>query len=417
MSDQSNTIDEPSTPRKFSYGWVIVAVCGLMVAITYGLMYSYSVFLKPLAGYFNWDRATVSAIYSISFVIRGAFGVGVGWLADRYGPAKVMAFCGFMLGLGLVLSGHVQGLWQFYITYGLIEAIGLSGAFGIGTATVSRWFTQNRGLALGIVATGSGLGTLFIVPGTERLISTSGWSQAFVICGIAGGVIMMAAAYFLRPVPPPQSLLTIKPQTRVGAGVVPPDEMALSGAVRDARMMLFMGAIFTFFFGIQIVMVHLVSYATDAGISPLVAASFVSVIGAVSIVGRLLTGAGADRAGIFNTLILTRVFLVISFVCLVFTRSLWLFYVFAVIFGFPYGGEIPQIPLFVGRYWGTKTLATLVGLNTFVIAIGGALGSWSAGKIYDTTRSYLWAFIAGGVAGLISLILILLLKRQSRSTA
>jgi predicted MFS family arabinose efflux permease len=162
--------------------------------------------------------------------------------------------------------------------------------------------------------------------------------------------------------------------------------------------------------------VHLVSYATDAGISPLLAATFISVIGGVSIAGRLLTGAGADKTGIYNTLIFTRVFLVASFIFLLFTRPVWSFYLFAVIFGFCYGGEIPQVPLFIGKYWGTKSMATLVGLNTFVITIGGALGSWGAGKIYDATQSYQGAFIAGGVAGLISLILIFILRQKSRNT-
>ena len=161
-------------------------------------------------------------------------------------------------------------------------------------------------------------------------------------------------------------------------------------------------------------MVHLVNYATDMGISPLVAATFISVIGAVSIVGRLSTGIGSDKIGIHNTLILTRIFLVISFICLIFTKSLWAFYLFAVIFSLPYGGEIPQIPLFIGKYFGTKAMATLVGLSMFMTSIGGALGSWVAGKIFDTTQSYQGAFIAGALAGLVSLILVLILKRQTR---
>lgn len=407
----------PPARRRFSYGWVIVAACTLMIAVTYGLMYSYSVFFKPLEVAFNWNRETLSAIYSISFVIRGAFSVGVGWMADRYGAARIMAFCGFMLGLGLFLSSRVTALWQFYLTYGLIEPVGLSGTFGIGTAMVSRWFTENRGLALGIVSTGSGLGTLFIVPGVERLIAAAGWSKTFFICGVAAGVVMIAASFFLRPAPqtekPPdkRSAFTVGPGDNVPTAS---GEVTIKKAIKDSRMILFMGAILLFFLSIQIVMVHLVSYATDFGISPLVAATFISVIGAVSIAGRLLTGAGTDKTGIYPTLIFTRVFLIAAFIVLFFTRPVWSFYLFAVIFGFPYGGEIPQIPLFVGKYWGTKSMATLVGVNTFVITIGGALGSWGAGTIYDATHSYHWAFIAGGIASLVSLLLILVLMRKSR---
>jgi MFS family permease len=409
-----NTISER---HKFYYGWVIVGVCTLMLAVTYGLIYSYSVFFKPLEDIFHWNRATLSAVYSVSFIIRGAVSVGVGWLADKYGAAKIMACCGLMLGLGLVLSSQVKELWQFYITYGFIEAVGLSGTFGIGTAMVSRWFTGNRGLALGIVSTGSGLGTLFIVPGTERLIHAAGWSKTFFICGVAAGVIMIAVSFFLRPAPQVIKSADRKPAPPVkhdNTNSLVDSEITIKQAVKDTRMLLFMGSLFLFFLSIQIVMVHLVSYALDTGISSLMAATFISVIGGVSIGGRLVTGIGVDRTGIFNTLIFTRVCLAVSFIFLLFAGPLWSFYLFAAIFGFCYGGEIPQVPLFIGRYWGTKSMAMLVGLNTFIITIGGALGSWGAGQIYVATKSYQGAFIAGGVAGLISLVLILILKKRTQ---
>jgi MFS family permease len=181
-------------------------------------------------------------------------------------------------------------------------------------------------------------------------------------------------------------------------------------------MILLLGAFLLFFFGNQVIMVHLVNYATDMGITPLVAATFISVIGAVSIAGRLSTGAGADRIGMYNTLILTHLFLAISFVLLIFTRSLWSFYLFTVVFGFTYGAEVPLIPLFISRFFGTRTMATLVGLTLFTGNIGGALGPWVAGKIFDVTHSYESAFIVGAAGGLISLGLAVLLKRQSRST-
>ena len=142
-----SSLPEVGTNRNASsYGWVIVAACALMIGVTYGLNYSFSVFFKPLADYFNWDRATVSFIYSATLVIRGFVSIGTGWLADKYGARKVMIACGFLMGLGFLLSSRVTELWQFFLTYGVIGAIGLSGTFGIGTAIVARWFTKNRGL-------------------------------------------------------------------------------------------------------------------------------------------------------------------------------------------------------------------------------------------------------------------------------
>ena len=175
-----------------------------------------------------------------------------------------------------------------------------------------------------------------------------------------------------------------------------------------------MASFLLFFLGTQIVMVHLVNYATDAGIDPLVAATFIGVVGAVSIASRLSIGVIAEKIGLYRSLIITCVFLALSFILLLFTRSPWSFYLFAVVFGIPYGGEVTQIPLVIGRFFGTRSMATLMGVTVFVIGLGGALGAWLAGKIFDLTGSYNGAFIAGAAAALGSIVMVTLLRRQDR---
>ena len=215
MSSQINYIkDSPGQSRR-RYALVIVIACTLMMAVSYGLMYSFSVFFKPLADHFNWDRATVSLVYSISLVTRGGISIATGWLADRYGAKKLMIFCGLMIGLGLILSSEVNSFWQLLLSYSLIEAIGLSGTFGITTAVTTRWFTKNRGLALGVVSSGVGIGTLLMVPGAEKLIEVVEWTQAFVIFGIICGLVVTIGAFFLKE-PPPQELVISTPSPESG---------------------------------------------------------------------------------------------------------------------------------------------------------------------------------------------------------
>ncbi|MBN1188707.1 MAG: MFS transporter [Dehalococcoidales bacterium] len=417
MPDNSLSKDSGENRRKSHYGWLIVIIGALMMAVTYGLMYSYSVFFKPMAAYFSWDRATVSAVYSTSLILRGAFSIGIGWLADRYGATKILAFCGFMIGLGLILTSRVNALWQFFITYSLIESVGLSGTFGIVTALTSRWFVKYRGLALGVVSSGVGLGTLFIVPGAERLIAAGDWSYAYLVCGIIGGAIMIACAVFMRPVPPvmvsPVSVQTGKTKTEPDVSVGKGDT-GLWQAMRSPRMLVLLPAFLIFFGCTQMVTVHLVNHATDIGITPLIAASLISIMGITSIAGRMIIGTGSEKIGINNALICTHLFLVVSYVCLIFTRELWTFYLFAVIFGFTYGGEVPQIPLFIGKFFGTRTMATLMGLTIFVGNIGGALGSWIGGWVFDITGSYHRAFVIGAIAGTLSLGLSVILKSLNR---
>jgi predicted MFS family arabinose efflux permease len=305
---------------------------------------------------------------------------------------------------GYLLSSRISLLWQFFLTYAVIEAIGMSGTWGICTTLPSRWFDRNRGLALGIVTAGSGLGTLLIVPSVERLVNAFDWSQAFVICGIAAGVLMVVPALFLKN---PPHFAAAPGQTReqhTGS--------TIAGALRDSRMWLIIIAFLFFFFGVQIIIIHIVNYATDVGIDPLVAATFVSVIGLVSIFSRLSIGVIAEKIGLFLSLAITCVALAAVFVLLMFTRSVWSFYLCAVLFGIPYGGETTLIPLAVGKFFGTRHMTTLMGISLFGINIGGASGAWLAGWIFDRTESYHWAFIAGAVCAIISMGAVLLLKRQ-----
>jgi MFS family permease len=403
--------------------WVIVIACTLMMAVTYGIMYSFSVFFKPLSAHFGWDRATVSLVYSLSLIIRGGISIGTGWLADRYGANKLMIFCGLMIGLGLILSSQVTSLWQIFLSYSLVEAIGLSGTFGITTAVTSRWFTKNRGLALGVVSSGVGIGTLLMVPGAERLIEAVEWPNAFVIFGVISGLIVTIGAFFLKSPPSSAIPLSSSPATTKSLpqshnSSQPEHDLSLKEAIANPRLILVIVTFGLLFFGTQMVMVHLVNYATDLGINSLVAATLVSIIGVISIAGRMIMGFGSDKLGMHNILILVCGLAAASLVVLIFARQIWTFYFFAIFFGFAYGGEVPQIPLFVSSIGGTKALATLIGLTLFIGNIGGALGPWVAGELFDLNGNYQMALAIGAAATFIAFLLAFVLKHTNgRSVA
>ena len=369
--------------------------------IAYGIMYSFSVFFKPIAAHFHWGRSTVSSIFSLSLIFRGVISIGIGWLADRYGPVKVSVLCGFIVGLGLILTSRVTELWQFYITYGVFVATGLSGAFSIGSAVTARWFSKRRGLALGIVATGSGLGTMILVPFAEHLIGIFNWSVVFVIFGIGGMVILMGTAFLLKPAPKGGENLDFAVRKHVKR-----DESGttLKAAAFSKELMVLIIIYLSFGFCVQMIMIHLVNYATDMGLTALHAAGFISLIGFISIAGRLLMGSASDRIGPDNSLIICSALLLVSLIWLLFDRSSAKFYVFSVLFGFAYGGQIPLIPMFIIRIFGTRIMATLIGLLMFIGALGGGLGSWVGGKVYDATQNYQLAFTIAAVTSLIILM-------------
>ena len=403
------------------YGWVIVAASTILLTMQAGIFYSFGVFFKPVAADFGWSRAVTSGAHSLLMLSHGAFAAPMGWLADKFGPAKVMVFCGFATGLGLVLTSQTNALWQFYLTYGLVVGIGLSGGMPVTTGTTARWFVKRRGLTLGIVSAGVGLGTLIVLPMAERLIAAFAWSGAYFILGITSWIVMITCAFFLRRDPEGmgyQAYGVQRPPTEANTDhsreigyVAPGTGISLRAAVRTRPLWLLFLTYFLFNLCLQMIMVHLVNYTTDLGITPLVAATLLSVVGIGSMFGRVAMGAASDRIGSSNALAICCLVLGISLLWLLFARELWMFYLFAIVFGFAYGGEIPQMAALVGQFFGLQSVAALVGVVLIGLSIGGALGSLMGGRIFDLTQSYQVAFTVAVVVSFATVILALMLRR------
>jgi MFS family permease len=331
-----------------------------------------------------------------------------------------MAVCTFLAGLGLILASRVTELWQLYLAFGFITGTGFSVIYPGTMASAARWFTRRRGLALGIVASGIAIGTMVLIPLIERLIAATGWSMSYLIAGFAVWAIMVPVSFLMRREPSegrheesikentvPQASGTKGSPIAAGIGTT------ITSAARTRALWMIASFLFFFAFCIQLTMVHLVNYATDLGISSLIAATFVSIIGLSGFFGRILMGASSDRIGTNNAVLICGIALVAGFIVLLFTREVWAFYLFAVIFGFSYGGEVPQTPALVERYFGLKAVASLVGVAVAFAGLGGAFGAWLAGRIFDVTQSYQAAFTVAIAAGAILTVIALLLKKVS----
>ena len=414
--------ENTTTPqRTFYYGWVIVAACAVTLLIHSGIMYSYGIFFKHLIDEFGWSRAATSGVHSLFMVSHGSFAIVIGWLVDRFGPDKVMSVCGFIMGLGLVLTSQVNALWQLYVTYGLIVGIGLGAGFAPAMATTTRWFIKRRGLALGVVASGAGLGVLILAPVVERLIAAFGWSTAYFILGVTTWVVLIPSALFIRRDPVEKGLLPygmdeslpiLDINQQAGTGKAKSESgIALKAAARYKPLWILFSVFFLFNFCLQMVMIHLVNYATDMGIASLIAATFISIIGLSGFLGRLIMGTASDRIGSNNALSICCAILMTTLVWLIFAREPWMFYLFAVIFGFAYGGEVPQMPVLVGQFFGLRAVAALVGVVVFGATIGGAIGAWVGGQIFDVTQSYQVAFTLAAIAGFVAVIITLVLRK------
>src|SRR5262245_37263902 len=179
------------------YGWIIVGCTFAIMCVAYGIQFTFGVFLPAISADTGWDRASLSMPYSPYVFVYSALGVVTGRLTDRWGPRVVLTVGGCLLGCGIVLMSQVQALWQLYLFLGLIAASGMSAAYVPCNATVIRWFTQRRGLALSLTSSGASFGNFLFPPLVAALISTYGWRSTYLILGLLGVTVVSLGASFV----------------------------------------------------------------------------------------------------------------------------------------------------------------------------------------------------------------------------
>src|SRR5262249_32843619 len=167
--------------QKVYYGWIVVAVSFVTMAIVSPAWFSFSLFYPPILTEFGWTRAATASVYSLNLFVSGALSPLIGLLIDRYGPRTVMPIGALLLAAGFVGSSLIHQLWHFYVWFGVVGAVGLCAVQVVPhAAVVSNWFVRNRATALGIIMASLGLGRLTLFPLIQYIISHQGWRAAYI---------------------------------------------------------------------------------------------------------------------------------------------------------------------------------------------------------------------------------------------
>ena len=378
--------------------WAFLAVSFYILLIEGGIWYSFAVFLKPIADDFQWTRATISSVQSVVALTQGFSSFIGGRLADRLDPRKLLTFGALSLGIGLVLSSQISELWHFYFSYGITIGIG-AGLMYLSIATaVTRSFPEKSGFALGVSTAGIGAGTMVIPVIASLLMVSYGWRGSYLILGIISLAILVPTSYFVVG---RLQRAVANPQRRIVQVDKSSTDLRRDWTVWEAAKTIPFWIILMIFIsssaGLQIPFFHTAAYATDKGIPLVVAASVVGLIGVSSIFGRILMGSLSDRIGKRPVLIICFALQALTLLWLINAESTWMFYVFAVVFGFTYGGWIPLIPAILRDYFGQLNLGMIFGINMLGYGVGAAFGPYLAGYVFDVTGSYAMAFSIGTI--------------------
>ena len=410
-----------SAKQGSSYGWVIVVAAFLITFITCGINYSFGVFFLPITHDFGWTRGMVSVMVLIAGLVYASTIPICGILADRYGYRWVLAVATGCLSLGLILSSQIQSLWQLYVFNGVLIGLSISASFAIPVALVALWFSKRQGLAVGTATMGISLGTAVIPLLITYLISSVGWRPTFLIAGIATGLICIPAALVMRQPPrrewPCVAEAGLPAQDKQEKPEMAPGEdpgLTLSEAIRTKEFWLLFVMFVLFLLSLGLVMLHVIPYAIDSGLSPIAAAGILTFVGIFGLAGRLISGLLSDRIGI-KPVILFCLFLEAAIIIWVtFSKDMGVFYTFAALFGIAYSGFVTMMVRITRYVFGPKALGSVFGFLMISDGIGFGVGPWLAGYIFDITGSYQVSLLSVAV-GLVAAAAITLVIKPPRT--
>ena len=403
MASLNSLSPNNNKPRLF-YGYFVVTAAFIILMVSFGVNNAFGVFFNPILTEFGWTRAMTSGAFSLSWVMQGVLGIMMGGLNDRFGPRVVITICGLLMGAGFMLMSRVYAIWHIYLFYGIIVGVGMGGVMVSQVSTIAKWFVKRRSMMTGIVMNGIGLGILIAPPIANQLISTNDWRVSYIILGGVVLVAVVLAAQLLRRDPSQVGQLPYgddrieSHQQRLTTNAY-----SLNQAVRTRQFWAVFIILFSFGFCRHSIMVHLVAHAIGLGISDARAAFSLAIIGAGSIVGRILFGNIADRIGIKRVFIICYILMSISLISLVPATDEWQFYLFACLFGLAWGSSASESPV-VAWLFGLRSHGLIFGVIGLGFTIGAAIGPFVTGYIYDVTNSYTIAFVVCVALSIIGLI-------------
>jgi len=404
-----------SVKQGIFYGWVIVIAAFTILFITSGINFSYGVFYLPIIGEFGWTRGLTAGVVMVAGLIYAVTLPFTGFLADRYDYRWIMVVATGLLSLGLMLCSQVQDIWQLYMCGGVLIGLSLSASFAIPVALVAVWFRKRQGLAVGTATVGISLGTALIPLLISSLISSVGWRTTYLIAGIAVALVCIPAALAMRkPRSGELTLMSDSPGAGRAMAAGPSVEAEAGLTLRQAlgtRQFWMLFTVFAFFLlSLGLVIVHIVPYAVDSGLTPVAAAGLLTVIGVVGIAGRLTAGVVSDRVGVKPVILFCLTLAIVIITWIAFSQDIAAFYIFAALFGIAYPGFVTMMVRITRQIFGFKALGAIFSMLMVSDGIGTGVGPWLAGYAFDLTGSYRLPLLAVAAGLVIAAVLTVVVK-------
>jgi len=371
--------------------WLVASLAFVVLGFSRGIHSSFGVFNVALLDAFGWSRGATAGIFSVVLIVDAVLSPVVGYLLDRYGTKKISVAGCFALILGLILSSQVSELWQLYVCFGVILAVGFTFVGMVPHVfLVSEWFSTKRASAIGFVYAGTGLGIMLLAPLSEWLISNYGWARAFEIYALVVLVGLLPVVWIFYQHGPYGQHVRHRPEKKAGE-----NQWTAKLALQSLQFWLLFIARIAAAAGTTVIVTHQVAHVVDVGFSKLLSASIFGLAGITSSFGRVIFGFIADRLSKQAAYTLNIVMTIVGVGALMILHDpsqAWLLYVYVIFFGIGFGSRAVIFSALTADIFSGKGFGSILGYSTVAVGVGGALGSWSGGAFYDWTGSYLVSF-------------------------
>lgn len=402
------------TTRRFHYAWVILLVTFLGLLASAGVRTAPGLIINPLEVEFGWSRSEISFAVAVSLFIFG-FGAPLGGsLIDRFGPRRVLMTGLVVITVGLAMMLGMTELWQLHLWWGVAIGVGTGAIAGtLGATVATRWFNKNRGFVLGIFSAAAAAGQFIFIP---TLISIgngpSGWRAIIAVLIGASLAAWVLAFLFMRNSPQSMGLSALGEATAVSQAsdshVTP-----LREAIRTRDFWLLAGSFFVCGYTTNgLITTHLLPHALEHGFVEAEMAGAIALMGAMNIVGSLISGALTERFDNRKLLATYYGFRAVSLAALPFIYEMHSMLLFTVIYGFDWVATVPPTVNLTAQRFGRKSLGSIYGWIYCSHMIGAGIASFAGGFFRDQIGDYHLVFVSAAIMGIVASGLTLNMSRR-----
>lgn len=417
----------PAAPR-FHYAWIVAAVTFLALLAAAGARATPGVILLPLGNEFQWSRATVSSIVSLNIFLYGLIGPFAAAIYQRFGLRRSMLAAMALLTVGYGASTFATRYWQFVLLWGFVVGAGSGmAATVLGAAVANRWFTQRRGLVMGVLTASTATGQLVFLR-TLASASTTDWRAAVWITAGATALALPAIAWLMRDDPRDVGL---RPFGESGAPEATPPPAAtgnpatralgvLALAARRRDFWLLAGSFFVCGASTNgLIGTHLIAAAYDCGIPEVNSAALLMAMGVFDLVGTTASGWLSDR---YNCRYLLFAYYFLRGISLLFLPSALLgpaagLGLFAVFYGLDWIATVPPTVKLTADVFGRENAGIVFGWIVAAHQLGAAFAAFAAGWVRTEFGTYTWAFLGAGLLCGIAAFVVLPIARARPAPA